>query len=415
VTGEAASSALRPVVVVGAGPVGLTAALALRAHGLPVVVLEADPADRPRAGSRAIFIHRESLVHLENLRAGLGWEIAAHGLIWSTKRTFWGERQVYEHTYPRPDPRRLPHSTNLAQVETERLLLDACRDAGVEIAWSSEVEKVDSSPAAVSLRTIGGAEWNTEYVVAADGARSMVRRQLAIDMEGGRSETAFVIVDVAEVEEAPRRPERVFYYRHPAVGNRNVLLVPFAGGWRADLQCRRDDRTEDFSDPVGVRRWITQVLPGPYAERVTWVSTYRFLQVVAERFVDASGRILLVGEAAHLFAPFGARGLNSGIADAVEAAEAIATALEQSTVTHGEARAHDAIERFAVQRRQAALYNREAAGRALHHMQAASLRTRVARQGAAVVARAGQRAGAWLDSAPYGPRAADRGPTKGTY
>lgn len=403
------------MVVVGAGPVGLTAALALRAQGLPVVVLEADPPDRPRIGSRAIFIHRESLVHLENLRTGLGWEIAAHGLIWSTKRTFWGGRQVYEHTYPLPDQTRLPHSTNLAQVETERLLLDACRDAGVEMVWSSAVETVEPSPAAVRLRTLGGIEWNAEYVVAADGARSVVRRQLGIDMEGGRSETAFVIVDVAEVEEAPRRPERVFYYRHPAVGGRNVLLVPFAGGWRADLQCRRDDRAEDFSDPEGVRRWIRQVLPGPYAERVTWVSTYRFLQVVAERFVDASGRVLLVGEAAHLFAPFGARGLNSGIADAVEAAAAIALALEQIAVVHGLAQAHEAIDGFAVQRRQAALYNRDAARLALDHMQAARLPTRVARRGAAVVARAGQRAGAWLDSAPYGPRAAKRGTNTGTY
>jgi 3-(3-hydroxy-phenyl)propionate hydroxylase len=399
----------RPVIVVGGGPVGLSAALALRAAGLPVLVLEAGPLERARPGSRAIFIHRESLVHLEGVREGLGWEIAAHGLVWTTKRTFWGERQVYERTYPPPDPRKLPHSTNLAQVHTERILLDACKAEGVEFAWDSPVAAVEPRPDGVRLVAAAGAEWHADFVVAADGARSAVRQQLAIPMEGSRSENSFVIVDVAEDDAAPRRPERVFFYRHPAVGGRNVLLVPFAGGWRADLQCRSDDRPEEFNDPEGVRRWIGRVLPGAYADRVSWVSTYQFLQVVAANFTDAHRRVLLVGEAAHLFAPFGARGLNSGIADAMAAAAAIRTANGQPSG------ARDAVDRFAAERRTAALYNRAAAGAALAHMQASDLRTQAARRAAALVARAGQRAGAWLDAAPYGPRADTRGGSRGTY
>ena len=114
-----------PVIVVGAGPVGMTAALALRARGLPVTVLEADAEDRTRPGSRAIFLHRESLEHLESVSDGLGWEIARHGIVWTTKKTYYGEDLVYERTYPPPDPTRLPHSTNLSQVVIEQLLLDA--------------------------------------------------------------------------------------------------------------------------------------------------------------------------------------------------------------------------------------------------------------------------------------------------
>ena len=116
-----------PVLVVGAGPVGMTAALALRAKGLPVTVLEAEPEDRERPGSRAIFIHRESLEHVESISEGLGWEIARNGLVWTTKKTYYGEDLVYERTYPPPDPARLPHSTNLSQVLIERLLSDACK------------------------------------------------------------------------------------------------------------------------------------------------------------------------------------------------------------------------------------------------------------------------------------------------
>lgn len=405
------SAGHRPVLVVGAGPVGLTSALALRAQGLPVTVLEAGPVGRLRPGSRAIFVHRQSLLHLEQARPGLGWEIAGHGLVWSTKRTFWGERQVYERTYQPPDPAVLPHSTNLAQVETERLLLDACAAAGVAFEWGSEVATADSTPDGVRLTTAAGDEWTADYVVAADGARSVVRQALGIAMEGSRSESSFVIVDVAEDEAAPRLPERVFYYGHPAVGRRNVLLVPFAGGWRADLQCRPDDDPDAFSDRDGVRRWIAQVLAPAYSDGVTWVSTYRFLQVVADRLTDAHRRVLLVGEAGHLFAPFGARGMNSGIADAVDGATAVRTALEASD----RRAAVVAVDRFAARRRAAALYNRNAARLALDHMQARSLRLRAARRAAAVVARAGQKAGAWLDSAPYGPRAGRRGGPPGTY
>jgi 3-(3-hydroxy-phenyl)propionate hydroxylase len=401
----------RQVLVVGAGPVGLSAALAMRAEGLAVTVLEAGPAGRPRPGSRAIFIHRQSLLHLEQVSPGLGWAIAGRGLIWSTKRTFWGNAQVYEHTYPLPRADALPHSTNLSQAATEGLLLDACEAAGLEVIWGSQVAAVRSGPDGVALTTEAGAQWSADYVVGADGAQSTLRRLLDIPMEGSRSENAFVIVDVAEDGTSPRRPERIFYYHHPAVGGRNVLLVPFAGGWRADLQCRPDDDPDRFSDADGAGQWISAVLSPAYADAVTWISTYRFLQVVAERFTDAERRVLLIGEAAHLFAPFGARGLNSGISDAVAAAAAVRAA-EDAT---GDMGAGAAIEEFAVSRRGAALYNRHAAQSALTHMQAAGIRTRVERVAAAMVARAGQRCGAWLDAAPYGPRAGTRGAPPGTY
>ena len=196
-------------------------------------------------------------------------------------------------------------------------------------------------------------------MIGADGGRSAVRTSLGIALEGPRTEDAFVIVDVAEDPARPMLAERVYYYNHPAVSGRNVLLVPFAGGIRADLQLRGDDDPERFNDVAGVKSWIGRVLPEQYAERITWVSTYRFRQVVAARFTDQHQRVCLVGEAAHLFAPFGARGLNSGIPDALVAAGAVESALDGD---------RGAIERFALTRRDAALYNRDASTKALEHM-----------------------------------------------
>src|SRR6266540_2388008 len=249
------------------------------------------------------------------------------------------------------------------------------------------------------------------YVIGADGARSAVRREIGVTMEGSRSRNSFVIVDVEECADDPLPLERRFYYGHPAVGRRNVLLVPFAGGWRVDLQCHHGDDPERFSDPEGVRRWLGQVMPARYPDRVRWVSTYQFLQVVASDLADPQRRVLLVGEAAHLFAPFGARGMNSGFVDASAAAAAIEVALGAADPRSAAA----AVDEFASQRRVAAVHNRDAAGAALAHMQARDPLTRTRRRLAAELARVSRRAGAWLESAPYGPRGGPREQQSGRY
>jgi 3-(3-hydroxy-phenyl)propionate hydroxylase len=390
---------VEPVVVVGSGPVGLSAALALRARDVPVQVVEAEPEQRERPGSRAIFVHRESLELLERFRPGLGRRIADEGLAWRIRRSTFRGRDVYRREYPPLPPDRLPPSTSLPQVHTEDLLLDACREAGVLFRWEAPVADVTSSAESVELTLADGTGLRARYVVAGDGARSSVRAAVGIGMTGSRSEAPFVIVDVGDPGDGAMACERVFHYEHPAVDRRNVLLVPFAGGWRVDLQCREDDDPDEFSSPAGVRRWLADVVDRRCVDDVRWVSTYRFLQVLADRFTDEHHRVLLVGEAAHLFAPFGARGMNSGIADAASAAEAVATGLRD-----GPEAGRAAVAEAAAERRAAAEYNRAAAGQALAHMQAKRLPLRLKRRLAAAVAPRSRRAGQWLDTAPYGPR-----------
>jgi 3-(3-hydroxy-phenyl)propionate hydroxylase len=388
-----------PVIVVGAGPVGLTAALGLRAAGLPATVLEAEPETRTRPGSRAIYVHGSSLKLLERIRPGLGVRLAERGVVWPTRRTRWRDREVFVRTYSKPAGGGLPHFTSLPQTVVEELLLAACRESGVEVAWQSPVTGVTTGTSGVVLEIASKPPRMTPYVIGADGARSAVREAIGVELVGSRSANSYVIVDVAEDASAPRPIERVFHYEHPAVGGRNVLLVPFAGGWRADLQCHEDDDPRRFSSPAGARAWIEKTLGKKYGERITWVSTYQFLQVVARSFIDANARVLLVGEAAHLFAPFGARGMNSGIADADAAASAIAAALRASTASA----ARSAIEAFARDRHAAAQWNRAAAGQALAHLRAHTSYERALRIGAALLSPWWPAAGEWLDTAPYGP------------
>jgi 3-(3-hydroxy-phenyl)propionate hydroxylase len=396
----------RDIVVVGAGPVGLTAALAIKAAGRDVTVIETGSRDRVRPGSRAIFLHRVTLELLDSIRGGLGAELVRRGLVWRTKRTLYRGREVYRRTYKPVPAGALPSATNLPQVVTEAVLLQACMDAGVEFVWNSEVVTAEADGRGVVLGTSDGRRISGRYVVGADGARSVVRGSTGLHLEGPRTSNAYVIVDVAEDPVEPLPLERVFHYEHPRVGFRNVLLVPFAGHWRVDLQCHPDDDPDAFSSDAGVRDWLARVMPEKYANRVTWVSSYVFRQAISRSLTDDTRRVLLVGEAAHVFAPFGARGLNSGVADAVMAARAIDSALRAETP----AAAARFVDEFAVARRAAAARNRAASSAALAHLQAASPTSRRLRRAAASVAPFVTSAGRWLDRAPFGPRlgAADR-------
>lgn len=381
---------MTPVFVVGAGPVGLSAALALRAHGLPAVLLEAEPKDRERPGSRALFVHRETLGLLDAMWPGLAAEITSYGRTWHTRRTLYRGREVYARTFPPPSGP--PPFTSLRQTDTERFLRAACAEAGVEFVWGARVTGVSTNGTEVRLTGEDGRVWAGAFAVAADGARSTVRRELGIALEGTHGEGFHVVVDVADVPGAELPLERVFHYEHPGVGGRSVMRVPFTGGFQVDLQCRDDDRQEEYGTEEAVRRWLPSVVGDGYGERILWVSTYRFLRKVAASFTDPHRRVLLAGEAAHLFPPFGARGMNSGIADAAAAAEAIA------------AGTGEAVAGFAEVRRAAALFNSAAAGAALDHLRP---RRRIVRAGhwvAAALAPVLPWCGSWLEHAPYGPR-----------
>ncbi|WP_344890647.1 FAD-dependent monooxygenase, partial [Nonomuraea antimicrobica] len=298
-------------LIVGAGPVGLAAALLARARGLPAHVLERLPAGAPKPGSRAIFLHRQTIQTLAAACPALADRLAAEGLVWSGRTTYWAGRRVYHRGYGPVHPSRAPFVT-LPQPRTERLLREAGERAGVTFTWDARADEVIPSDASVLTRTTCGREWRSAYVVAADGAGSAVRRRLGVPLNGERGGEAFVVVDVAGDPARPLPTERVFHYRHPAVAGRNVFLAPFAGGHRVDLQCRAgDDPAALAADP---RSWLRPLLPSGHACEIIWSSHYLFRQAVAQTFTV--GRVLLAGEAAHLFAPFGARGLNSGVPDA---------------------------------------------------------------------------------------------------
>ncbi|MDJ1433137.1 FAD-dependent monooxygenase [Halostagnicola sp. A-GB9-2] len=401
-----------PVLIAGAGPVGMTAALALHARGIDTAILEAESEDRDRDGSRAIYVHGSTLRTLERIHPGLGTDLVDEGLVWPTRRTLYRGKEVFNRTYDSPGGSGdIPHFTSVPQVVTEAYMHDALEDIGIEIHWDSEVVTVDTSPDGVHVETGDGAEWEAEYLIGADGGGSEVRNEIGANFEGDQSENAFLIADIEEEGGHGEELERMFHYDAPETDGRNVLLVPFTGGWRLDIQCLGDDDPEELKSDERMQEFIRDVMGEEYVDNLKWVSTYYFLQVMADTFVDEHRRVLLAGEAAHLLAPFGARGMNSGVADADEAASAIAVALGART----DAVARDEIELYAARREKAAEYNLEAAGQALEYLQGENPATILRKEAAASLADTFEEAGEWLDDAPYGPHGSPPIVSTGNY
>jgi 3-(3-hydroxy-phenyl)propionate hydroxylase len=399
-----------PVLVVGAGPVGLSAALALHGRGVCVRIIEAECADRVRPGSRAVFVHNEPLAALDSFHPGIAGSILEHGMLWHRRRYTYRGRVIYLRDY-KPRPGRPPrYGTSQSQRVTEGVLMAAVVAAGIPIEWDTEVTSVEATPTGVTLTARGGRRLAAPYVVAADGARSTVRKSLGIAMEGRSSETPFIVADVGNLPDHPLPLELTFHYEHPALAGRNLLLLPMKDAWRVDLQCLQGDDAEHLASPAGVCEWLPKVLPAAYAHAIQWVSTYRFHQLVAASMVDPSCRVLLIGEAAHLFAPWGGRGLNSGILDASSAAIAIANALAASSASA----ARQAIGWFAEDRREAALFNRKCAAYGLELLAPETFGAKVRRRIAGLMAPYWSPAAMWLSTGPNGGDGRGR-PGKSTF
>jgi len=385
-----------PCVVVGAGPVGVVAALALRRRGVDVLVVESQPQDRQRPGSRALVLAFPTLRRLDAVLPGLGRAVsdAASGQDSVGYEAFYEGKRIFRMP-PMPSGNLI---ASLPQTVTETIVYDAAVAHGVRFCWNTPVTDVATDADGVTITLASGERIRTPYVIAADGARSAVRKALGISMSGHTDATPFIIVDVDKHPDGPT-PPGCFHYRNPDLGGRNLLRVPFAGGIRLDLQCLPTDDAEHLASPEGLREWLPQVVDPWHADHVQWVSTYLFHQVVADTYTDPHRRVLLAGEAAHLFAPFGARGLNSGVMDATDAAKAVSGAL----TAPDQARAQKLVQRCANDRRQWGLRNRAVSNRALRTMRADDPRMRARRAFAARIAPAFWPAGAWLATVPMQP------------
>ena len=301
-----------PVIVVGAGPVGLTAAIDLAHQGQPVLLLDDD--DTVSIGSRGVCYAKRTLEVLD--RIGCDNRFVDKGVSWDVGRTFFGEGEVFNFNL-RPQAQHLrPGMINLQQYYLEQYLIERTGDVPqLEKRFKHKVIAVTPGDDKVTLRVEtpdGAYTLTTDWLVVADGARSPIRTMLGLDIEGKVFMDRFLIADVVMAADFPA--ERWFWFDPPFHRNQSVLLHKQADNvWRIDFQLGWQADPVEEKKPENVIPRIKAMLGDEREFELEWVSVYTFQCRRMNQFNH--GRVLFVGDAAHQVSPFGARGANSGIQD----------------------------------------------------------------------------------------------------
>ncbi|SDR40829.1 3-(3-hydroxy-phenyl)propionate hydroxylase [Paraburkholderia fungorum] len=320
-----------PVIVVGAGPVGLATAIDLAQQGVPVVLVDDDCS--LSTGSRAICFSKRSLDIFDRL--GCGQRMVDKGISWNVGKVFLKNELVYTFNLQPEAGHNRPAFINLQQYYVEGFLLERAQEMpNLEIRWKSKVVGVQqngtpgSCDAGVTLtvETPDGAyPLRGRYVVAADGSRSPMRRLMGLDSKGVTFKDRFLIADVKMEADFPT--ERWFWFDPPFHPNQSVLLHRQPDNvWRIDFQLGWDADPVLEKTPERVIPRVRALLGADAKFELEWVSVYTFSCLRMERF--RHGNVLFAGDSAHGVSPFGARGANSGMQDAENLAWKLAMVLD---------------------------------------------------------------------------------------
>lgn len=318
-------SAVDPVIVVGAGPVGLALALALARQDVPVVVLDEGPgSDVPRA-ARTVVLREDTAAFVESLA---GVPLGDAGLRWAGWRTM-RRKQMTREVVLGED---IPAPLHIAQhVLTGALRAALAREPLVELAADSRLDALEQEATGVVARTRGphGTWWRGSYLVGCDGPRSTVRKLQDIRFPG---RTAVERHAVAAVRTELPWPDEAFLHRMPPWRTTGPFAGEIAarplpdGVWRLDWLLPPG---KDLITPELLVARIRETLSGwtgesspAYELLDTGVHTVHHR--LARRW--RAGRVFLAGDAAHLLGTFGTQGLDEGLRDAGNLAWKLASA-----------------------------------------------------------------------------------------
>ncbi|MET3495368.1 FAD-dependent oxidoreductase [Variovorax boronicumulans] len=314
---DAASPAPHPVVIVGAGPVGLTLAIDLALRQVPVVLLDND--NTLSSGSRAICFAKRTLEVFDRL--GCGDRMVDKGVSWNVGKVFFHDEQVYRFDLlPEPGHER-PAFINLQQYYVEGYLVERAATLPlIDLRWNHKVTGIAQRDdgAVLTIETPDGDyQLQAGYVAACDGSRSNLRQLLGQEAKGRVFRDRFLIADITMDAQLPT--ERRFWFDPSFHPGQSVLLHKQADGmWRIDFQLGWDADPVEERKPENITPRVRALLDSiGFADvqfQIGWASVYTFACQRMERF--RHGRVLFAGDSAHGVSPFGARGANSGVQDA---------------------------------------------------------------------------------------------------
>jgi 3-(3-hydroxy-phenyl)propionate hydroxylase len=327
-----------PIIIVGGGPVGTVMALALHRREIPFVLLEAE-ADVVE-DQRAATLHPPTLEMLDEL--GLLNTIRDEGLFAPVFR-HWDRvsgRLVAEFDMTRlRDETEFPYAIQFEQYKLVRLILSRLSGAhGCDVHFKTKVQRIDDSGSDVvrvfAERDVDGKResvvFEGAYVIGADGSSSIVRQEAGIEFQGFTYPERFVkIMTPHNFMDAESAFALRNFFSDPVewINLFKVIDKGPPGLWRVVYPAPVGESDEDALRADRIESTLQRFLPKKGAYEVCYLAIYRVHQRVAERF--RKGRLLLVGDAAHLNNPIGGMGMNGGIHDAINLAEKLRVAYHQ--------------------------------------------------------------------------------------
>ena len=309
------------VIVVGAGPVGLTCALRLSRAGIDTLLVEAEAELNQEL--RASTFHPPTLDMLEEL--GVTASVIRQGLVtptWQVRMHETGERAEFDLSILR-DHTRHPYRVQCEQWKLSRMLVAQLTG---ELWFDSRAVALRQTPELVKLtveRDGEAVELECAYLIGADGARSIVRKALALGFEGVTfPETTILATTRFDFAQHLAGLSGVNYCWAPT-GTFSLLRLP--GEWRVSLYPDDGEEVEAALEPASIEAKMQRIVERPQPYDVLQVRPYRIHQRVVDRY--RVGRVLLAGDAAHLNSPSGGMGMNGGIHDAFNLADKLARVL----------------------------------------------------------------------------------------
>jgi 2-polyprenyl-6-methoxyphenol hydroxylase-like FAD-dependent oxidoreductase len=333
----------RPVVVVGGGPVGMTAAAALVREGLPVVLVEQHP--EPRPDWRASTFHAATLELLETI--DITARMHAEGLV--VPRYQFRDRQdglIAEFDFRLlADETRFPYRLQLNQQRLVQMLyerLQADPDVRLRLGTRLTGLRVDAAGPVVELTGPDGVhELEAAYVIGADGAGSAVRSLLGIGFDGFTYPERFAITSTSvDLQQLLPDLGHVNYVADPQEW---LFILRTPESWRVVWPVPASMSHEEAGSPERLQRQLQRVAPYGPGYPVVDHQVYNVHQRVAGAF--RAGPVLLAGDAAHVNSPLGGVGLNSGIHDAIDAARRLARIVRRGADVDAELDAYDRVRR----------------------------------------------------------------------
>ena len=301
------------VIVVGAGPAGLLVAGDLAEAGVDVVVLERRAPEQSNL-TRAFVVGPRTLEQLD--ARGMADDLVATGSRLTSWRLYRRLRIEFDSL-----PTRFPYQLVTPQYETEAVLRARAIRVGVRFEWRTEVTGVRQDDTGVQV-SAAGRRWRAKYLVGADGSHSAIREAAGEPFPGGTAVRSMMLADVRFAEQ----PDGVL--RADANRDGFAFHVPFGDGWfRVITWNRNDDRPAGTPlDLDDVRFMVRRVFGTDHGmHEARWLSRFRADERQVTRY--RIGRILLVGDAAHVHTPAGAQGMNTSLQDAANLGWRLAAAV----------------------------------------------------------------------------------------